>query len=214
MFKKLMSISMAVVLLLTTAAYFADSAEARGQRRRMREKAREQVASEVYRQRVDRERVTASVYGTVYQRRDGRDRVADAVYGAVYSQRQLARMRVEQIRQNQRLIKELNRTVKQKMKLVRELIKELREDPQSFPEEKAAAVREQLRLIRENRAQFGDTLGEIREERALLKENRKKQDGRGMRGNYDNVFAVQEARIRILREMIADIDELLALLRG
>lgn len=191
MFKKVMSIGMAVIILLATGAYFPENAEARGQGRKLREKAREQVAGEVYGQR---------------------RRVADAVYNQVYTRREFARIRAAEIKRNQRIIKALNRELQEKMKLVRETIKELREDPELFPAEKEAAVREQLRLIRENRARFAETLGEIRAERALLKENRK-QNGPGLRGNVDNIFAVQEARMRILREMIADIDELLALLR-
>ncbi len=219
MFKKVMSVSMAVIILLASGAYFPENAEARGQGRMLREKAREQVSIEIYKRRTagqvtaevyggrqGREQVAADVYG---QRR----RVADAVYNRVYTQREFARIRVAEIKRNQQIIKALNRELQEKMKLVRETIRELRESPESFPEEKAAAVREQLRLIRENRARFAETLGQIREELASLKENRKKQDAPGLRGNTDNIFAVQEARIRVLREMIADTDELLALLK-
>lgn len=218
MFKKVMSISMAVIILLASGAFIPESAEARGQGRKPREKAREQVSIEIYKRRTagqvtaevyggrqGREQVAADVYG---QRR----RVADAVYNRVYTQREFARIRAAEIKRNQQIIKALNREINAKMKLVREIIKELREDPELFPAEKAAAVREQLRLIRENRARFAETLGEIRDEQALLKESRKKNSP-GLRGNLDNIFAVQEARIRILREIIADIDELVILLR-
>jgi protein-arginine kinase activator protein McsA len=228
MLKKILSISMVVVLLLASGAYFPENAEARGQGRKFREKAREQVGSaiykrqvtsEVYRQQRVREQVTAKVYrrqlkqeqvaAEVYRRRG---RVAEAVYNRVYSQREFARIRAAEIKRNQTIIKALNREIRVKMKVIQKLINELREDPELFPAEKAAAVREQLRLIREMRAKYADTLGEIREERAPLKENRK-NNGAGLRGNLDNIFAVQEARIRILRDILAEIDELVALLR-
>jgi hypothetical protein len=218
MLKKVLSVSMVVTLLLAAGAYFPENAEARGQGRKLREKVREQVSIEIYKRRTAGQ-VTVEVYGERQGRQKvagevygQRRRVADAVYNRVYTQREFARIRAAEIKRNQRIIKALNRELQEKMQLVRQTIKELREEPELFPAEKEAAVREQLRLIRENRARFAETLGEIREERALLKENRK-QSGPGLRGNVDNIFAVQEARIRILREMIADIDELLALLR-
>jgi chromosome segregation ATPase len=127
--------------------------------------------------------------------------------------REKARLRAKEIRENQQEIKGLRQTIREKTKEARELIKELSEKPEAFPPEKAAAVREKLRQIKENRAKFAETLGQIRDERARLRENRQNQDAPGMRGNTDNIFAVQEARIRVLKAMIADLDELLALLR-
>lgn len=210
MLKKILSISMVVVLLLASGAYFAGNAEARGQGRRLREKVREQVGSAIYKRQetsaVNRQqRKQEQVAKEVYKQRG---RVAEAVY----NRREFARIRAAEIKRNQTIIKALNREITVKMKVVQELIKELRKDPESFPAEKAAAVREQLRLIREMRAKYADTLGEIREERAPLKENRR-NNGAGLRGNLDNIFAVQEARIRILRDILAEIDELVTLLR-
>jgi len=128
---------------------------------------------------------------------------------AAYSQRSAARERAAKIKQNRKIIKDLNRTIKKEMASVREIINELRENSESFSAEKEAAVKEQLLLIRENRAKFAETLGQIRAERLLLKESRRQENGPGILGNADNILAVQEARIAILRDIAEDIEELI-----
>jgi len=228
---KLLSVGVMVMLLLAAGGYFAANAKAAGQ------EGLGNTAGQAQAEAAAQQEVKEQVPPKATQRQQGRpkfnpenqemreqarmkakeirqNKQADREQAATAAkaQREQARMRAKEIRQNKREIKELRETKQEKTKLARELIKTLRENPESFPEEKAVAVREQLRLIKENREKFAESLGRIRDESASLRENRRNNNAPGMKGNADNIFAVQEARIQILKEMITDLDELLALL--
>ncbi|MCL5981974.1 MAG: hypothetical protein M1571_05585 [Firmicutes bacterium] len=194
MLKKVLHVSMVVVLLLAGTGAFAEQAEARGQGRKIREQVRERVYGEVYRQKSS---VREKVYGQIYSR--------EKVTERVYSQRVIARQRAAQVRENRQTIKELNRTVKEEMAVVRELIRELRKNPDLFTKEMEAAVKERLLLIRENRQRFAETIGDINEQRDKMRGNRRQKNNPGVRGNVDQILAVQGARIAILGEMVEDI---------
>ena len=194
MLKKVLHVSMVVVLLLAGTGAFAEQAEARGQGRKIREQVRERVYGEVYRQKSS---VREKVYGQIKSR--------EKVTERVYNQRVIARERAAQVRENRQTIKELNRTVKEEMAVVRELIRELRKNPDLFTKEMEAAVKERLLLIRENRQRFAETIGDINEQRDKMRGNRRQKNNPGVRGNVDQILAVQGARIAILREMVEDI---------
>lgn len=194
MLKKVLHVSMVVVLLLAGTGAFAEQAEARGQGRKIREQVRERVYGEVYRQKSS---VREKVYGQIKSR--------EKVTERVYNQRVIDRERAAQVRENRQTIKELNRTVKEEMAVVRELIRELRENPDLFTKEMEAAVKERLLLIRENRQRFAETIGDINEQRDKMRGNRRQKNNPGVRGNVDQILAVQGARIAILREMVEDI---------
>jgi len=194
MLKKVLHVSMVVVLLLAGTGAFAEQAEARGQGRKIREQVRERVYGEVYRQKSS---VREKVYGQIKSR--------EKVTERVYNQRVIDRERAAQVRENRQTIKELNRTVKEEMAVVRELIRELRKNPDLFTKEMEAAVKERLLLIRENRQRFAETIGDINEQRDKMRGNRRQKNNPGVRGNVDQILAVQGARIAILREMVEDI---------
>ncbi|MBS3947537.1 MAG: hypothetical protein KGZ57_04390 [Dethiobacter sp.] len=203
MLKKVLHVSMVVVLLLAGTGAFAEQAEARGQGRKIREQVRERVYGEVYRQKSS---VREKVYGQIYSR--------EKVTERVYSQRVIARQRAAQVRENRQTIKELNRTVKEEMAVVRELIRELRKNPDLFTKVMEAAVKERLLLIRENRQRFAETIGDINEQRDKLRGNRRQKNNPGVRGNVDQILAVQGARIAMLREMVEDIAALRVFLQA
>lgn len=106
----------------------------------------------------------------------------------------------------------LNAELRQKMMLIQKNNVALCQNTEAVTEKNMLLIKEKLQLIRQNRRQFEATLGEIRAESLLMRGNRLKQNLEGIAGNMDNILQVQEARIRILKNMIEDADSLLTII--
>ncbi len=122
------------------------------------------------------------------------------------------RERAQMVQSNNSELAELRDEVRDKLRQIRDELRKLRQDPDSLTEEEIAEIREKLELIRDDRRQLAGTQGLIREETLRLRLHKQAMDYAGAAMDFDNICEVQEDRIKALKALSADLEELLELL--
>jgi len=109
-------------------------------------------------------------------------------------------------------LNELRDEVRDKLHQIRDEIRLLKQDPESLTEEEISEIREKLELLGDDRAQLAGTHGLIRGETLRLRLYKRTKDLAGAAQCFDKIYEIQEERIKALKELSSDLDELLKLL--
>ncbi|WP_418790871.1 hypothetical protein [Phosphitispora sp. TUW77] len=126
--------------------------------------------------------------------------------------RNMMRERAQLARANQSELTELKDEIRDKMRQIKNELKKLRRDPEALTEEKIAEIREKLELLRDDRAQLAGTYGLIRKETVRLRLHKRTMNYAGASQSFDSICEIQEERIKALKALSSDLDELLELL--
>lgn len=114
----------------------------------------------------------------------------------------------DQIKANQEIIKGLKVEVRVLHKKAVARIKEIMKDKENITQETVDELKDMLSKIREDRSEFGQSFGKIREEGLDITMAKKNQEPEKIQKAFGNVLNVQKARIDSLKVLIKDLQKI------
>ncbi|MGE5474383.1 MAG: hypothetical protein ACM3UU_09200 [Ignavibacteriales bacterium] len=114
----------------------------------------------------------------------------------------------DQITANRETIKGLKVQVRELHKKAVARIKEIIKDKENITQETVDELKDMLATIREDRSEFGQSFGKIREEGLDIALAKKNQEPEKIQQSLSNVLDVQKARIDSLKALIEDLQKI------
>ncbi|PKM82877.1 MAG: hypothetical protein CVU89_01710 [Firmicutes bacterium HGW-Firmicutes-14] len=130
-----------------------------------------------------------------------------------HQQRSQAREKMLLVRQNEAEFKQLREEIKNKLLQLKKRITYLKRNPSSLTDEQVVEIREKLSLVRSDKAGLNGTWGLIKKEQKKLKAHNLNRNMDGAIGDLDNICEVQQKRIRTMKQLSSDIDNILRILK-